>query len=113
MGLFFFGTSLSMTEAPNPVTPQPGHPQKLAALYVGDLSPEVTESVLFELFKQAGAVQSIRVCRDSSTRVSLGYAYVNFMNAADAERALDTLNYTLLKRRRCSNCNQRNGWKMS
>ena len=44
---------------------------------------------------------SIRVCRDAVTRRSLGYAYVNFHNTQDAERALDTMNYTLIKDRPC------------
>lgn len=44
---------------------------------------------------------SIRVCRDAVTRRSLGYAYVNYLNAADGERALDSLNYSLIKGRAC------------
>ncbi len=34
------------------------------------------------------------MCRDNVTRCSLGYAYVNFHNVDDAERALDTMNFT-------------------
>lgn len=68
-----------------------------ASLYVGDLAADVTESVLFDLFKAVGPVLSIRVCRDAVTRRSLGYAYVNFQNPNDAERALETLNYHPLK----------------
>ncbi|KAL4810796.1 hypothetical protein BDV18DRAFT_128034 [Aspergillus unguis] len=72
-----------------------------ASLYVGELDPSVTEAMLYELFSSIGQVASIRVCRDAVTRRSLGYAYVNYNDTAHGERALDELNYTLIKGKPC------------
>ncbi|KAJ0024882.1 hypothetical protein Pint_08742 [Pistacia integerrima] len=66
------------------------------SLYVGDLDFNVTDSQLYDLFNQVGQVVSVRVCRDLSTRRSLGYGYVNYSNPTDAARALDVLNFTPL-----------------
>lgn len=74
---------------------------QFASLYVGDLHFDVTEAMLYEIFNSVGPVASIRVCRDNVTRKSLGYAYVNFHSVSDAERALDTLNYSSIKGRSC------------
>uniref|UniRef100_A0A7N6BPD3 Polyadenylate-binding protein n=1 Tax=Anabas testudineus TaxID=64144 RepID=A0A7N6BPD3_ANATE len=71
----------------------------LASLYVGDLHPDVTEAMLYQKFSPAGPIMSIRVCRDIITRRSLGYAYINFQQPADAECALDTMNYDVIKGR--------------
>jgi len=76
-------------------------PHASGSLYVGDLHPDITETQLFEVFKEIGPVVSIRVCRDAITRRSLGYAYVNYHNVGDAERALDLLNYKELKGKPC------------
>lgn len=76
-------------------------PSPSASLYVGELDPSVTEAMLFEMFNMIGPVASIRVCRDAVTRRSLGYAYVNFHNIVDGERALESLNYTLIKGKPC------------
>lgn len=72
-----------------------------SSLYVTDLDPSVSEAVLFEVFSPIGDVASIRVCRDTVTRESLGYAYVNFHNANDAQKARDELNYATIKGRSC------------
>ncbi|KAL0417392.1 UNVERIFIED_CONTAM: Polyadenylate-binding protein 8 [Sesamum radiatum] len=66
------------------------------SLYVGDLDLNVTDSQLYDLFNQVGQVVSVMVCRDLSTRRSLGYGYVNYSNPQDAARALEVLNFTPL-----------------
>ncbi|KAF5736171.1 hypothetical protein HS088_TW14G00307 [Tripterygium wilfordii] len=83
-----------------PVSPQngvvsPGGGQfSSTSLYLGDLDFNVYESQLYDLFSQVGPVVSVRVCRDVSSRRSLGYGYVNYSNSHDAARALDVLNFT-------------------
>lgn len=85
---------------PTPGSAAPNHASS-ASLYVGELDFSVTEAMLFELFSQIGAVASIRVCRDAVTRRSLGYAYVNYNTTSDGEKALEELNYTIIKGRPC------------
>ncbi|KAG7470090.1 hypothetical protein MATL_G00135610 [Megalops atlanticus] len=75
----------------------PSYP--MASLYIGDLHQDVTEAMLYDKFSPAGPILSIRVSRDMITQRSLGYAYVNFQQPADAERALDTMNFDVIKGR--------------
>lgn len=83
-------------KAPTTIPAEP-----LGSLYVGDLLPEVNEQMLFEIFQSVGPVASVKICRDKLTSVSMGYGYVNFHNSTDAERALDTMNFTTIKGKAC------------
>jgi len=88
------------TPAPAPA-PAAAATYTSSSLYVGDLAGDVSEGKLFDIFNSVGPVASIRVCRDAMLKRSLGYAYVNFHAQADAERALETMNYTMIQGRPC------------
>ncbi|KAF7729888.1 Protein phosphatase PP2A regulatory subunit B [Apophysomyces ossiformis] len=79
----------------------PNVPFLSASLYVGELDPSVQEAQLFHIFNQVSPVESLRICRDSITRRSLGYAYVNFKTKVDGERAMQALNFTLINGKPC------------
>jgi RNA recognition motif-containing protein len=58
-------------------------------LYVGNLSFETTEAELQALFAQAGTVQAINIIRDRETGRTRGFAFVEMINEADAQSAID------------------------
>uniref|UniRef100_A0A5B7CB83 Polyadenylate-binding protein n=1 Tax=Davidia involucrata TaxID=16924 RepID=A0A5B7CB83_DAVIN len=88
--------SQPILSGPNGVAVNGGSQFTSTSLYVGDLDWNVNDSQLYDLFNQIAQVVSVRVCRDLSTRRSLGYGYVNYSNPQDAARALDVLNFTPL-----------------
>ncbi|KAM3926866.1 polyadenylate-binding protein 1-like [Leptodactylus fuscus] len=68
----------------------------LTSLYIANLHQDVSELMLYEKFRLAGPILSIRVCRDPKTLRSYGYAYVNFQCVVDAQRVVDTMNYDVI-----------------
>ncbi len=61
-------------------------------LYVGNLSYNVSEEDLRELFAQAGEVKDVMLVLDRDTHRPRGFGFVEMMNQADAEKAIQMFN---------------------
>lgn len=61
-------------------------------LYVGNLSYDVAESDLFDLFAKVGAVKNVDIVRDRRTNRSKGYGFVEMADLAAAKQAFAQLN---------------------
>ena len=66
-------------------------------IFVGNLSREVNEDELNNLFLEHGRVSSVKIIRDMFSRESKGFGFVEMPGKADAKKALDTLNTLELK----------------
>ena len=67
--------------------------QRRAHLYVGNLSPRVTEYMLTEIFAVAGPVQHVKIIPDRNYQHGgLNYGFVEYIDMRAAETALQTLN---------------------
>lgn len=63
-----------------------------ASLYVGNLDPQVSEHLLYELFIQVGPVRLVNLPKDRILRAHQGFGFVEFNTSEDAEFALNILN---------------------
>src|SRR5438270_10467277 len=61
-------------------------------LYVGNLSYEVTDSALEQMFAAHGTVQSAQVIMDRDTGRSKGFGFVEMSNDQEAQAAITALN---------------------
>ena len=68
-------------------------------IFVGNLSFEVTDFDLEDLFKQHGEVISAKVILDRDTSRSRGFGFVEMSSESSAQSSIDALNGTEVKGR--------------
>ena len=68
-------------------------------IYVGNLAYEVTEEDLKQLFDAFGQVESVKVIKDNFSGRSKGFGFVEMLETADAESAIEGLDGKELKGR--------------
>jgi len=61
-------------------------------LYVGNLSYDTTDQELEQSFSEFGEIASATVVRDRDTNRSKGFGFVEFVQAADAQKAMEAMN---------------------
>src|ERR687884_87419 len=72
--------------------PTKGGSEMESKLYVGNMSYNVSEDDLRELFSQAGEIKEITLITDRDTRRPKGFGVVEFATQADAEKAIQMFN---------------------
>src|SRR5438093_1410819 len=63
-----------------------------ARLFVGNLSFDILENELQDLFAQAGTVVSVNIMQDRSTGKGRGFGFVEMSSDAEANKAIDMFN---------------------
>ncbi|XP_070563722.1 ELAV-like protein 4 isoform X4 [Ptychodera flava] len=70
----------------------PGIEDTKTNLIINYLPQTMTQEEIKSLFSSIGEIESCKLIRDKITGQSLGYAFVNYTKASDAEKAINTLN---------------------
>lgn len=70
-------------------------------LWVGNLSFDIAEDGLWEIFGEHGAVASVRLPTDRETGAPKGFAYVEFADQDGATKALGAMNGNDIAGRNC------------
>jgi len=68
-----------------------GDQQQEASLRITNLSEDVREGDLQDLFGQVGRLQRVYLAKDLTTGISRGFAFVTYYTREDAQKAIDKL----------------------
>ena len=68
-------------------------------IYVGNLSYDVTEDEIRDIFSPHGEISSLSIIKDKYSGQSKGFGFVEMPNQAEAEEAIKALNESELKGR--------------
>ena len=68
-------------------------------IYVGNLSYEITDDEVKDLFSPHGEISSVSIIKDKQSGQSKGFGFIEMPNQAEAEEAIKALNESELKGR--------------
>lgn len=66
-------------------------------IYIGNLSPEVSEEDLRAAFDPFGQITSVKVIKDRFTGEPRGFGFIEMPERVEANTAMENLNGTVLK----------------
>jgi RNA recognition motif-containing protein len=66
-------------------------------IYVGNLSKDVTDEDLQNLFSEYGEIKSVKVIRDLFSGESKGFGFIEMPGSTESQKAIDELNSRELK----------------
>jgi RNA recognition motif-containing protein len=69
-------------------------------IFVGNISKDVTDDDLYNLFVQFGAVKEVKIVKNQLKNESKGYAFVEMSALSEARNAIESLNNKELKGKR-------------
>ena len=58
----------------------PFDPSSCQYLYIGNLHPYVTESLLHDTFSATGSVTEVKIIKDKATGMSAGFGFVKYLD---------------------------------
>jgi RNA recognition motif-containing protein len=61
-------------------------------IYVGNISYQLSEAELQQLFEEFGAVNSVKIISDKATGRSKGFGFIEMENEEEGQKAIDALN---------------------
>ena len=61
-------------------------------IFVGNLTNDVTEEDLTNLFSEYGQVKEVKIIRDMFTQQTKGFGFVEMPGLAEAQKAIDGIN---------------------
>lgn len=61
-------------------------------IFVGNLTNDVTEEDLTNLFSEYGQVKEVKIIRDMFTQQTKGFGFVEMPGLADAQKAINGIN---------------------
>lgn len=76
-------------------------PENDFRVFVGNLGPEVTDTMLVQAFSQYSTVQKARVVRDNKANKSKGFGFVSFSDAREGAAALREVHGRYIGNRPC------------
>ncbi len=66
-------------------------------LFVGSLPPELPSEAFEAMFSKFGEITEAVIVTDRHTHASKGFGYITFLNNKDAQKAIDSLDQTLVE----------------
>jgi len=74
-----------------------------ANLFIGNLSPELDERSLYDIFSRFGVlIAAPKIMRDPTTNLSKGFAFINYDSFESSDAAIESLNGQFLSGRKIS-----------